>query len=119
MKDSSQGGVNGKGPAGEDQFGYLRTKNFDRTVGSVTRSSVRRLALSPGSGNVCIGGTAVVDEGCGGLDVNPASSPRRRSSSTTILDIIVPTVDSGGTRASVGPYLNARIDYKVGGFEIN
>ena len=119
VKDGSQSGVDGQGSAGEDQFGHLRTENFDRTVGSVTRCATSCLTLAARGGNVRIGGACVVDEGCGGLDVDPASSARRRSGSATILDVAVSAVDSGGARASVGPDLNARIDDEVGGLEIN
>ena len=119
VKDGSQGGVDAERSTGEDQFGHLRTENFDRTVGSVTRRAMGCLTLAARGGNVRIGGTCVVDEGCGGLDVDPASSARRRSGSATILDGAVSVVDSGGARTSVGPDLNARIDDEVGGLEIN
>ena len=62
MKDGTQSGVNGKGPAGEDQFGYLRTKDFDRTVGSVTRRSACCLALSSRGGDIRIGAACIVDQ---------------------------------------------------------
>ena len=49
VKDGTHCGIDGQRSAGEDQFGDLWAEDFNRTVGSVTRRSVRRLALSPGS----------------------------------------------------------------------
>jgi hypothetical protein len=118
MFDGTESGIDGKRSTGEDQFGHLRTKNLDRAIGSMPRSSFVCLALSAGSGDVGIRGASMVDKWGVGFDVDPPASTCGRTFASSVFGGVVALVDSGCSRSSVCTDDNSRIDHKVGGFEV-